>query len=49
MVSAGHYLKFNVAKQNYSMSEINKFFPNFLHFCSKIKVCFLHENMTSHE
>ena len=27
MVSAGDYLKFNLAKQNYSMPEINKFWP----------------------
>ena len=30
MVSAGHYLKFNLTKQNYSMSEINKFCIHFL-------------------
>ena len=49
MVSAGHYLRFNLANRNYSMSEIKKFCSNFLHFCFKFVACFLHENITNYE
>ena len=31
---------FNFSERNYSMSEINKFCSNFLHFCSKLDACF---------
>ena len=36
MMFAGHYLKFNFAKSNYSLSKIKNFCSNFLHFAQNL-------------